>query len=221
MSANQVIGAMARLRAETRGEHERLEAEVNLHRLTSSLSDYKEALAAFYGLYAALEPILRTTVPWHKLGLSAEDRQKLPLLEEDLAAVKLSFARLPICERVPYPATASAAIGSLYVLEGSTLGGKLIEHSLRSNLDLESRFFASYGASVGSMWREFGAAVEGYAVRFGREDDMVSSAKATFTIFERWFASRPPRASEPDGDVIGGSRSRNEFRKRHRWQPGP
>ena len=51
------------------------------------------------------------------------------------------------------------AIGAAYVLEGSTLGGvvinKHLQEKLRAEIPFESRFFKGYGLETGSSWRAF------------------------------------------------------------------
>jgi heme oxygenase len=177
--------AMAALRLRTRAAHERLEATVDLRSLTVSRAGYAETLSVFYGIYAVLEPALWQAVPWTLLGLDAEQRRKLPLLLEDLAALGIDYRSLPLCSEIPDVSSVERALGALYVLEGSTLGGKLIRRELQRGLGLESRFFSSYGASVGSMWRDFTCALERFADEHGGLDETIAAANDTFLLFER------------------------------------
>lgn len=55
----------------------------------------------------------------------------------------------------PDPADTSEALGGLYVVEGSALGGRLILRALRAQgiADSEFLFLDPYGSAGGSMWR--------------------------------------------------------------------
>lgn len=67
----------------------------------------------------------------------------------------------------------------MYVLEGSTLGGKLIARRVRDVLGFEPRYHDPYGARAGAMWRAFQARL---AADVGRtqEDAAVDAARRTF-----------------------------------------
>ena len=176
---------MTALRLRTRAAHERLEAVVDLSSLTASRAAYAETLSVFYGIYAVLEPDLWQAVPWALLGIEGEPRRKLPLLIEDLAALGIDYRDLPVCSQIPDATSVERALGSLYVLEGSTLGGKLISRELQRSLGLQSRFFSSYGASVGPMWRDFTHALNRFAEQHGGLDQTIAAANDTFLLFER------------------------------------
>ncbi|MFO1147915.1 MAG: biliverdin-producing heme oxygenase [Alsobacter sp.] len=85
-------------------------------------------------------------------------RRKLAFLERDLQALGLAAIEGG-CDDVPILGTRAQALGSLYVIEGSTLGGQLIARHARSLLALPrgegTSFFESYGAAVGKRWVAF------------------------------------------------------------------
>jgi heme oxygenase len=61
------------------------------------------------------------------------------------------------------------AFGCLYVMEGSTLGGKIIYNILKKQLGLSdsagASFFYGYGPATGEKWKTFGASLEAFAGR--------------------------------------------------------
>jgi heme oxygenase len=76
------------------------------------------------------------------------------------------------------------ALGALYVLEGATLGARVILRDLESRMRIAifgaTRFFGGRGDSVEPMWTTFRSAVDG----FGQERpelraDVVSGAERT------------------------------------------
>ena len=60
---------------------------------------------------------------------------------------------------MPDLATPAAIVGALYVIEGSTLGGKVIARQLAAHLGLNAakgaRFFHGHGAATEAHWGEF------------------------------------------------------------------
>ena len=62
----------------------------------------------------------------------------------------------------PHPHSRAEALGMLYVLEGSTLGGRLILRTLAAKgvSDPDLAFLDPYGSESGARWREFLAVLE-------------------------------------------------------------
>lgn len=62
----------------------------------------------------------------------------------------------------PEPADRCEALGSFYVVEGSTLGGRIILRELRTRgvADPELSFLDPYGSASGRMWRSLLAVLE-------------------------------------------------------------
>ncbi len=159
------VGSRVRqqLRLATHAAHVRLNHHPMLAGLTRpgfSLAQYRRILAAYYPFYAAVEPaILSLTSQANDLDFSYAERRKLPWLIEDLHALGDTPANLE-CKRVfAIPADAAELIGTLYAIEGSTLGGQVISRHLAANLGLTpergARFFSGYGADTESRWAAF------------------------------------------------------------------
>ena len=99
--------------------------------------------------------------------------------------------KLPTAD-VPDFADEEDLLGSMYVVEGSTLGGQLISRIIEDRLKLEDgngyTFYRSYGPELGMMWREFG--------RFFNESvapenigGAVSGAQRTFEGIRQWLGA--------------------------------
>jgi heme oxygenase len=185
--------ALAPLRAGTRAAHDRLEARLPPQSIVASRERYAAVLARMHGVYAGLEPRLelQLAAAWPALDLAA--RRKLPLLVADLR--ELGFGQrtinaLPRCPATPEPASAEAALGCLYVLEGATLGGKIILRAaaaLGVGEDSCGRFFGAYGPQVGRRWRDFSAVVAEADAAGADVATMVASARETFAALEAWL----------------------------------
>jgi heme oxygenase len=86
---------------------------------------------------------------------------------------------------IPQVQTLAQVLGSLYVLEGSTLGGQLLTRHFEKSLGLRGgagcSFFASYGNDVGKMWTEFRNALVNHADP-STHPEIIESAIETFRL---------------------------------------
>ncbi|GEL69027.1 biliverdin-producing heme oxygenase [Myxococcus virescens] len=196
---------MLRLKSETRPHHERTEAQVRLMDADLTPTAYRRHLEALHGFYVPLEARLAGLGLEAVPGLSVHARWKVPLLKEDLRALghdAASLERLPHCAGLPSLAGVPEALGCLYVLEGSTLGGQLILRHLRRHFDGVSlgdfSFFRAYGDEVGPRWRAFGDAVNQASIS-ATEDTfdarVVTGAQDTFDAFADWLRQGQAPAS--------------------------
>jgi heme oxygenase len=138
-------------------------------RLTSpavTVADYGRYLRAIARVYGSLEPPLFATLA---AGLTPAQvkalglRPKLPALRLDLAALGLEP---PAPGPGPVPAELNLALGGLYVLEGATLGGRVIARHLRRHLGeplVGGTFLDFHGDQAAAAWRRFGRALEALA----------------------------------------------------------
>jgi heme oxygenase len=193
------------LKRATSSVHARLEATLPLLAPDLTPTRYREVLVAFHGFYGPLEARLaRHADALAEWGLELAERRKVPALERDLEALGLpraSLARMPTCASVPGLTDLPSALGSLYVVEGATLGGQLMVRHLSKSLPATEgarAFFASYGDRVGEMWMAFRGALETFA---GSADTrarglVVGAAIDTFTTLEAWLESRPLASGE-------------------------
>ncbi|WP_254511677.1 biliverdin-producing heme oxygenase [Anatilimnocola floriformis] len=189
-STNAVLNVLQRLKQETAPLHMQLEGRVDTLKRLQSAAAYRNLLLAFYGFYEPLEQKL-ADVDW-PAGLNWQERQKIALLEGDLYRLDADPKTAPRCDQLPALDNQAAALGCLYVLEGATLGGQIIERELQKHLQITPQnggaFFNGYGPRVGEMWSAFRLAVVSFADSPEREDQIVQSAKETFEKFDAWLA---------------------------------
>jgi len=187
----------ARLRTATETEHRTLEAELDLLSPSLTRQDYAELLASFYVLYSSWEKEAERLIEAAVPGLFGP-RRKAIWLEADLAALNYPLEDLSRrAQGMSLPAlnNTARAFGSMYVIEGSTLGGQILSRHFRKQFGLEpgsgGTFFSGYGPRTSEMWREFR---EVLARRPASEDeDMVDSALMTFKAFRRLTGRRSCR----------------------------
>ena len=81
------------------------------------------------------------------------------------------------------------ALGRLYVLEGSTLGGAFIDRHLASLphlADVRIRAFSPYGDGTGAMWAAFRRVTRARVDAGGDAEAMVGAARDTFRALAAW-----------------------------------
>ena len=188
---------LKRLKIETRAAHEQIEHDLQLTKRTGSRLAYRALLQRFYGFHAAWEA---------QAGVLIADpaffdrRRKTHLLVGDLRALGLgtdAITALPLCRPLMPMPTRAAALGAMYVVEGSTLGGTVIAHHVKHALGLTPEtgcaYFSGYGAEVGRMWRAFGERLTEMSSP-DTDDEIVASAARTFDRMRIWLC--PPEVEE-------------------------
>ncbi|MEJ8835897.1 biliverdin-producing heme oxygenase [Ramlibacter sp. AN1133] len=146
-------GCLPALRAATRAHHERLDRLIDLRRLRDARR-YARVLQVLDGFLAAWEPCVTPALPpaWHAW---LRQRSRRPFLQQDLRVLGLAAGAHPGAMS-PF-ATAGAAWGSVYVIEGSALGGQAITRSLADaglRPDRGAAYFHGWGTATGAMWKE-------------------------------------------------------------------
>ncbi|OQW32291.1 MAG: hypothetical protein A4E19_19885 [Nitrospira sp. SG-bin1] len=193
-----------RLELATRQVHHRLETRLPLLESGLTPERYRDVLRVFFGFYLPLEASLDSSAP-PVLRATVACRSKSWWLLEDLMSLGDSTAvigTLPLCQELPTITNQAEVLGSLYVVEGATLGGQIILKSLRGSLgpnaDRFARFFTSYGVRVPDMWSQFLRILEAAAYDRLQEEAIIASARRTFSSFEQWLvlnhAADPPAA---------------------------
>jgi len=182
---------LAVLREQTRAEHDAVERSLGLMSDTLSRAAYLRIVERFHGFWLPLERRLALTSGLAATGVAPASRERAHLLLADLRALTgQDPTASPLCGDLPFVGSVPAALGCMYVLEGSSLGGQVISRHLQAKLgitkDSGGRFFHGYGERTGEMWRAFGAAVNALEVGAGMQDAMVSAAVATFHTLGRW-----------------------------------
>jgi heme oxygenase (biliverdin-IX-beta and delta-forming) len=173
------------LRNATGPLHKRLETNLNLLSPSFSRMNYLCLIQAFWGYYHPLEASLTRVPELHDWLPDIAMRRKLPLLAVDLKALGIDSNAL---DKLPACTDLATALGCLYVLEGSTLGGQVISRHLKNvfNLDAENgaAFFTGYGEQTGAMWQTFRAVLITATVD---ENALIHAACETFITLERWL----------------------------------
>jgi heme oxygenase (biliverdin-IX-beta and delta-forming) len=180
---------LLQLKQETLSHHESLERHLQLLRPELNLEDYRILLESFYGFYAPWEQRAVLSLQQALPGFF-DERRKTPLLERDLRFLGSDPAAIKECPSLPATDSLLALLGSLYVLEGATLGGQILSRHFARQLNLCSEggcsFFSSYGSAVGRRWRSFCELLASYSSP-DNDTVIVQSAVQTFCCLGKWL----------------------------------
>jgi len=184
---------LTELRAATQPMHDALERRLNIADPNLSAERYFRILRRFYGFYAPMESAI-AAYGTHPQDWIDADRRKIPLLSSDLESSGMSnreIAHLPHCTYLPGLSNSAGHLGCMYVMEGATLGGQIVSRHVKDHLgltDAVTRFFNSYGARVGAMWKSFCGHLEAIENSQAARGPVIASACATFGALDRWLS---------------------------------
>ncbi len=188
---------MSLLRTETQFAHKQLEQTKILARLFApdfALAEYRDLLSRFYGFVSAIEPLIFANLPTSHQPVLAH-RLKADLLLQDLVALGMdvsAVSHLPRSDDLPNLDSFPHQMGALYVMEGSTLGGRVISKRLQerfgTTIDDKLNYYQCYGDNTGAEWKVF-------QTFMGRQFDengdgmaaVIAAANATFTALYHWL----------------------------------
>ncbi len=160
------------LREQTRTEHEATEALMPLAGEGLTREVYLRTLGILFPLLASWEQWSAEAAPAELRGMLAA-RRRSHLLASDLREMGGVPAAVLGERPVDWggvvgastegPAGKAAFLGAMYVLEGSTLGGRYIARHVESILGIApgvgDAYFQGHGEATGAMWREVTARI--------------------------------------------------------------
>lgn len=176
---------MAVLKSQTRPEHDRVEAAMRVESSLASESDYRGLLLRFA---AALLPV-DAAIQAHPAASILPDlatRSIRGSLLRDLRSLGVPEDTLYKLSEVEYliDPTPADLLGTLYTVEGSSLGGRVISRMVREAMpDAPVAYFDRYGDAIGERWGTLKTVVDGELVKPRDRDAAVAAAKAVFARF--------------------------------------
>ena len=173
-----------RLREATQAPHQRLENRLDILRQVATARGRLGLVERFHALHRDAEAAL---APWLAAlaGLDFEARRRSPHLAKDLALL----GGAPTEGEAIVVRGVGEALGLMYVLEGSTLGGRVIRRRVEAaGGDMAGlSFLDPYGEQVGERWRSFLAVLEARP----EADAIVAGAVAGFRHTEHRLCGEP------------------------------
>jgi heme oxygenase len=207
---------MARLRAETRSQHDATEAIPFSAAIVAGslpLASYAAQLAAYLPVHEALESALLHGEHPALARVWDPTMRRVDLLRADLAALGPSDSALPAQARAASSTFTAwieetartepvALLGILYVLEGSTLGGAFLRKHLAASFSLTDgglRYYSPFGSHPKPHWVGFSARMNELDLTDEEADAVVEAARETFDRIARILVSIG--VSEPVGSA--------------------
>lgn len=175
----------------TKRNHQQLEKLLIPHlRSISTNEEYVQLLQIFYGFFGALEEKIKHFIGKEQLPGFTE-RRKTESIAND---IQIMGGTIPEKAKKPYLPEIKdhlQALGALYVIEGSTLGGKIISQMMVKQLNLPDNngvsFFGGYGNDTDRMWTSFKDALDSQFQNPAEMKIVISSANDTFLKFKLWI----------------------------------
>ena len=177
------------LKTQTSVNHLLLEKKlVSFMKTIRTEADYARFLALFYGYFGALELSINKCLNASIIP-DYENRRKTEALKIDLKILNQEDLKLAASELLPVIENHLQSLGALYVIEGSTLGGKIISKMIKQQLKTEVMaftFFTGYGDQSANMWNSFKHILNSIT-QPDQIGIIVESANVTFQKFSFWF----------------------------------
>ena len=180
-----------RLKLNTLPVHQQLEkALIAKMRSISSADQYVKLLQFFYSYFSALEDQINNYITIDMLP-DYFIRRKTKNIIEDIKNFEGVIPEKAPPEKLPDITNHLQAFGALYVIEGSTLGGKVISKMMESKLDFNNKkgltFFNGYGNDTETMWQSFKYALNKQSLNETDDNEIINTANLTFTKFNMWL----------------------------------
>ena len=178
------------LRTGTAAEHRSVERTLDLLDPELDRERLTVVLTRMHGFWRAAEAALddwADRFPADAESVSWSLRRRAGLFAADLGALGATPAEAG--PALPPVADTDDALGRLFVLEGSTLGGIVIDRHLDHLPSLSGvrlRAFTPYGPDTGAMWRAFRRVIRERVAHGGDADAMLTAATGTFRALAEW-----------------------------------
>ncbi|MGY1841211.1 MULTISPECIES: biliverdin-producing heme oxygenase [unclassified Modestobacter] len=209
------VDVLRRLRTGTAAEHRAVEDTLDLLDPRLTRARLVAALTRMHGFWRAAEAGLdawATAEPADAARVEWSRRRRSHLFAADLTELGAPPAEPPAQPELVAVAGTDEALGRLYVLEGSTLGGVFIDRHLATLPEVAApgalRAFSPYGAETGAMWHAFRTVTRERVADGGDAGRLVAAARETFTALAIWCGAvgverGSSTAVPPQGQVRG------------------
>jgi heme oxygenase (biliverdin-IX-beta and delta-forming) len=171
----------------TKAAHQTLEKQVVLKlKAIRSNADYADLLKHFYAYFSHIEEAIKPYITESILPDYAQ-RRNSGYIKADILDLGGDITDLPFTT-VPKIENGVQALGALYVLEGSIMGGSIIVKMLeKGGVSKGVSFFSGYGEATGVMWGNFIAVLNAEAKTEQEEEQAINAANETFKHFAYVF----------------------------------
>lgn len=178
------------LKLNTKQQHQILEKKMlSKMKLISNEQEYAALLSLFYSFFGGIELSADKYIDLTILP-DYYHRRKSAALAFDLSELSKPLPELALRNDLPEIRDHLQCIGALYVMEGSTLGGKVIAKMMLLQLEKTEMpglsFFNGYGDQTMIMWQKFKQSID-MPLSATEAEIIIKSANDTFLRFSNWF----------------------------------
>ncbi len=184
---------LVRLRNQTAQSHKAVETLAVSAAILSpqiTLESYARYLALMHDVIVDTEenifPMLKKVVP----DLSARAKRKS--IEADLGHLRFEKSTFKAVFGDSEIFSESFALGILYVIEGSSLGGRFIFNHVSDLLGVDENngasYFAGYGNKTGQLWKIFLRTLTAYEAQNAAGDEIIDGADYAFKQIHKHFS---------------------------------
>lgn len=172
-----------KIKEATKTAHQQLEKKVVLQlKAIRSNADYAALLKKFYAYFSKVEKAITPFITPELLP-DYKDRRNTTYLKKDIEELGFTIDELPAATAPEISGTLQA-LGALYVMEGSIMGGNIIVQLLaKGGMTQGISFFSGYGPATGEMWGKFIAVLNRQATTPEAEAAAIQAANETFNRF--------------------------------------
>jgi heme oxygenase len=175
------------IREATKTAHQELEKRVvkKLKAIRGN-EDYADLLRHFYAYFNHVEKAIAPFITEDLLP-DYKERRNSSYLKNDIEALGGNVNDLPVTT-LPEITNSLQALGALYVMEGSIMGGGIIVQMLgKAGITDGVSFFSGYGPATGQKWGVFISVLDNEAKNSEDEAVMIELGNAAFTHFADMF----------------------------------
>lgn len=171
------------IKESTKTPHQEVEKKVVLRiKAIRSEADYIDLLKHFYAYFNAVEQAIAPYITTAILP-DLDNRRNSSYIKADIEELGGNINELPAAV-APNISNAVQALGALYVLEGSIMGGPYIVQMLqKGGISKGFSFFNGYGAESGQKWAGFISVLNSLPQNEEESSACLKAAEETFANF--------------------------------------
>ena len=194
LDSSITVDFLENLKSQTATAHKNLESlpvSASILSPNMKISDYCHYLSLMYDVHKSTQemvfPLLKNFIS------DLEERAKTQLILDDLSFLNYT-KKESVCIFNNQDINVPFALGILYVIEGSTLGGRFILKNIETIPGLDQQngvsYFTGYGNKTGSYWKAFLNELTAYENENQCADDIIKGAVYAFDCIYNHFLTQ-------------------------------
>lgn len=185
-----------RLKLATSYEHEEMERNTLSTRLMSESVDIATYIIYLRKLLGFVEPFERLADGFFNDWEEKPSRMKQYLIRQDLAGLGENSTNVDTIDMEKFRRifdNEHKLLGAFYMIEGSSLGGVLINRHIEAKLGSEvgdnNRYFSAYEGETGKKWKSFQEYLNLKAGSEREQVEIIEGARAAFVLLNQWMSN--------------------------------